>query len=103
MIIRGGENIYSVEVEAAALTHDQVLEAAAFGLPHDTLGEELALAVYMDSNDLSEEAIQQHIASQLAGFKVPSQVFIESSPLPKNATQKILKNKIKENILEATS
>ncbi|MCY4043887.1 MAG: class I adenylate-forming enzyme family protein [Cellvibrionales bacterium] len=103
MIIRGGENIYSVEVEAAALTHEQILEAAAFGLPHDTLGEELALAVYVEANALSEEAIQQHIASQLAGFKVPSRVFIESQPLPKNATQKILKNKIKESALEVVS
>ncbi len=96
MIIRGGENIYSVEVESAALTHSTILEAAVFGIPHDTLGEEVALAVYIaDINSLTKDQIQAHISEKLAKFKVPSVVYLSDTPLPKNATQKILKNQLK--------
>ncbi len=96
MVIRGGENIYSIEVESAILSHEGILEAAAFGLPHDSLGEDLALAVVCKpGHSVSVDAIQAHIAGQLAKFKVPSQVFFEES-LPKNATMKILKKPLKE-------
>ena len=95
MVIRGGENIYSVEVEAAILSHTGIEEAAAFGVPHDTLGEELALAVVLKSGiELSKDQIQAHIAEHLAKFKVPAHVYFEQE-LPKNATQKILKKPLK--------
>ena len=96
MVIRGGENIYSVEIEGAVLSHEGIEEAAAFGLPHDTLGEELAIAVVLKPGiNLSKEDIQAHVASQLAKFKVPSFVFFEDE-LPKNATLKVLKKPLKE-------
>lgn len=97
MVIRGGENIYSAEVEAAVLTHEGIQEAAAFGVPHESLGEELALAVYLKEGvSLSETDIQAHIAGQIAKFKVPSFVYFENEPLPRNATLKILKKPLKE-------
>ncbi len=100
MIIRGGENVYSVEVEAAALSHPEVLEAAVFGKPHDTLGEEVAIAIYRDSSSsLDVEALQTHIGTRLATFKIPAHVFISEEPLPRNATQKILKPQIKKQYI----
>lgn len=96
MVIRGGENIYSVEIEGAILTHEGIQEAAAFGLPDEKLGEELAVAVVLKNGiTLSAEDIQAHIASQLAKFKVPSYVFFEDV-LPRNATLKIMKKLLKE-------
>lgn len=98
MIIRAGENIYSVEVEACVLMHDDIAEAAAFGLPHESLGEELAIAVTLRATGtLDENAIRSHVAAHLAGFKVPTHVFIHHEPLPRNATQKVLKKSLKQH------
>ncbi|CAA0119160.1 Long-chain-fatty-acid--CoA ligase FadD13 [BD1-7 clade bacterium] len=96
MVIRGGENIYSAEVESAILTHEGIAEAAVFGVPDEHLGEELAAAVVLRDESLNVDAIQTHVASQLAKFKVPTKVFIQSEELPKNATRKILKKPLKE-------
>jgi len=104
MIIRGGENIYSVEVEACLLMHDDIAEVAAFGMPHESLGEELAIAVTLrKSGALDEHAIRNHVAAHLAAFKVPTYVFIHHEPLPRNATQKVLKKSLKQFYIEKLS
>jgi acyl-CoA synthetase (AMP-forming)/AMP-acid ligase II len=96
MVIRGGENIYSVEVESAILTHEGILEVAAFGIPEEKLGEELAVAIVLKpGTSLNASEIQEHVAKHLAKFKVPSHVFFEES-LPKNATLKVMKKPLKE-------
>lgn len=96
MVIRGGENIASIEVESAALTHPAVKEVAVFGVPDDTLGEELAIAVVCKPGDsVSADELRAHIASQLAKFKVPRYVYFEQE-LPRNATFKVLKKQLKE-------
>lgn len=96
LVIRGGENIASIEVETAALGLDGIQEAAAFGLPDEKLGEELVIAVVLKPGvNLSADDIQAHIASHLAKFKVPSKVFFEAE-LPRNATHKVLKKVLKE-------
>lgn len=101
MVIRGGENIYSAEIEAAVLTMDGIAEVAAFGVPHETLGEELAVAICLKEPDiLSAEAIQQHVATTLAAFKTPSHVFFRDEQLPRNATLKILKKQLKEEYIK---
>ena len=97
MVIRGGENIASLEVEGAAMTHAAVHECAVFGLPHDKLGEEVAMSLVLKTGaTLSEADLQAHIASQIAAFKIPSKVFFEAEPLPRNATLKVLKKPLKE-------
>ena len=102
MVIRGGENIASIEVETAALTHEGIQEVAVFGIPDEKMGEELAIAVVLKKGqNLSAEDIQSHIAGQLAKFKVPSRVFFEDQPLPRNATHKVLKNALKEKYSKA--
>jgi len=99
MVIRGGENIYPVEVENCILEHPDVIEVAAFGVPHDTLGEELVATVHGES-DLSEEDVRRWVGERLAGFKVPAHVTLRSEPLPKNATGKILKKQLRRAYLD---
>lgn len=96
MVIRGGENIYSVEIETTILHHEGIQEVAAFGIPEEKLGEELAVAVVLKPGvSLSAADIQAHVAAHLAKFKVPAYVFFEES-LPKNATLKVMKKPLKE-------
>lgn len=102
MVIRGGENIYSVEVEAAIQTHPAVLEVAVFGLPDEKMGEELAAAIVLrDKANATAEDIQAHVGAQLAKFKVPTFIFFEQEALPRNATQKVLKKPLKEKYSKA--
>jgi steroid-24-oyl-CoA synthetase len=99
MIIRGGENIYPAEVEAALLEHPGVHEVAAFGLPDETMGEQVAVTVVPRSNaTLSEDEITQFAKQQLAAFKVPQRVHIISEPLPRNPAGKVLKHILKEKL-----
>lgn len=101
MIIRAGENIYSAEIEATALKMEGLLEAAAFGIPHDVLGEELGLAVCAKPDSgIDEQRVKDFFTRELAAFKVPSRVFIQQHELPKNATRKLLKKQIRENCLK---
>lgn len=94
IVIRGGENIYSLEVEAATLKHPSIIDAAAFGVPCEKMGEELALAVVC-SHPVTKEDIQKHISNLLAGFKVPKFIYFEES-LPKNASLKTVKPTLKK-------
>jgi long-chain acyl-CoA synthetase len=97
MVIRGGENIYSAEIEACVLLHEEVAEVAAFGVPHESLGEELALALTTrPGSALDAAAVQAHVAARLAPFKVPAHVFFHHEPLPRNATQKVMKKLLKQ-------
>jgi acyl-CoA synthetase (AMP-forming)/AMP-acid ligase II len=100
VIIRGGENIYSVEVESALLTHDAVIEAAVFGVPHPTLGE-VPVAVVQTSHgvSLSEKDLKDWVAAQLAKFKVPSSIHVQADPLPRNENGKIRKKDIRQQWL----
>ena len=90
IIIRGGENISAVEVEAAIYTHPAVAEASVFGLPDERLGEIVGAVVYPKRGEhLEGEAIIQFVARELAAFKVPARVWIASEPLPKLGSGKI--------------
>jgi long-chain acyl-CoA synthetase len=101
VVIRGGENIYSAEVEAVISGLPEVLEVAAFGIPHDTLGEELAVVVRSKQGaDLTAEAIKRHVAASLAAFKTPTYVFFRDGELPKNAVRKVLKKDLRAEYIE---
>jgi long-chain acyl-CoA synthetase len=93
MIIRGGENVYSVEVEHVLLDHPDVIDAAVVGVPHRTLGEEVKAVVQVRQGaDVSEADIQDFCRQHLAEFKVPAYVEIRFEPLPRNPAGKVLKN-----------
>ena len=92
MIIRGGENIYSSEVENALYDHPAVTDAALIGLPHQQLGEQPAAVVHLAPGTSADEAeLQQWVAERLAKFKVPVRIVFSADTLPRNANGKILK------------
>ena len=98
MVIRGGENVYCAEVEAAVFEHESVADCAVFGVPHPTLMEEVAVVIVpKDGHGESDtSSLVAHLKGRLAGFKVPSHVFWTSEPLPRNATGKVLKKDLRE-------
>ena len=96
MIIRGGENIYCAEVEAALAEHPAVILACVFGLPDTLLGEQVGAAVEVHPADaVSESELIQFVAARLASYKVPTKVWIRTERLPVGATGKVLKKEIK--------
>ena len=97
MILRGGENVYSAEVESAIYTHSAIHEAAVFGLPHERLGEEVACALVLREGATLEPAeLRTYLAERIASFKVPAHIFIRSEPLPRNAAGKFLKRELRD-------
>ncbi|WP_153503527.1 class I adenylate-forming enzyme family protein [Cumulibacter manganitolerans] len=101
VIIRGGENIYCVEVENALFEHPSVLDVALVGVPDDQLGEvAVAVVVPRPGARVSEPELQDHVAGQLARFKVPAAVIIRDEPLPRTATGKALKRQLRTEVLD---
>lgn len=98
MIIRGGENVYCVEVEAALYEHPAVSDAAVIGLPHTVLGEEVGAVVHVVA-PVTEQELQAHVAARLAGFKVPVRIWLRMEPLPRNPAGKILKRELKSELV----
>ncbi|MFK7977319.1 MAG: class I adenylate-forming enzyme family protein [Halioglobus sp.] len=98
MIIRGGENIFPIEIENLLIEHEAVKEVIAIGIPHERLGEEVAVVVHLAS-ELSEDAVIAHCKEHLAAFKVPSRVIFAPEPLPRNATNKVLKPVVKAQVI----
>jgi len=102
MIIRGGENIYPIEIENELLEIDAVKEVAAIGLPNERLGEEVAVVVHLHrGSSLTEEDLVAFARDRLAGYKVPTRVFFSERELPRNATNKVLKRELKTGLLAA--
>jgi acyl-CoA synthetase (AMP-forming)/AMP-acid ligase II len=92
LIIRGGENIYPLEIENRIEDHPDVEEVAVVGIDHRTLGQEVkAIVVLRPGADLDAERIQAFVAEALAYYKVPTHIEIRQEPLPRNATGKVLK------------
>ena len=97
MIVSGGENVYSTEVENAICRHPAVLECAAFGVPNDKWGESVHAVVAIRSGQaLTAEELLAHCRTLIAGYKCPRSVDISSQPLPKTAAEKIAKNVLRE-------
>ncbi|MCG3168695.1 MAG: Long-chain-fatty-acid--CoA ligase FadD13 [Pseudomonadales bacterium] len=100
MVIRGGENIYPAEIEAALLEFDGVDEVAAFGVPDEALGEQLAVVVHRTPGArFDAEDLRRFASGQLAHFKVPHYVQVRDEHLPRNASGKILKKDIRAGFI----
>jgi steroid-24-oyl-CoA synthetase len=100
VVIRGGENVYSAEVEAALFEHPAVADVAIIGLPHDVYGEEVVAVVNVrDGHAPSAAELQRFAADRLARFKVPSQVVFRVEPLPRTATGKVLKRELRDELI----
>lgn len=100
MVIRGGENVYCSEVEAAIYTHEAIAEAAVFGVPDERLGEEVAaVLVLRPGSSLTEEELRSHLSTTLARHKIPSKVWFRNEPIPRNATGKFLKRELRKELI----
>lgn len=95
IIIRGGENISSVEIEAVLAAMPGVAEAAALAVPDEVLGERLGVQVRLADPGVTLAQIVDHCAAQLARYKVPQFVSLTSDPLPRSAAGKILKKELR--------
>ncbi|WP_443049431.1 class I adenylate-forming enzyme family protein [Streptomyces sp. NBC_00178] len=97
VVVRGGENVHCVEVEAVLHAHPDVEDAAVLGVPHPVLGEEVAAVVRLRPGaSVTADALRAHVGRSLAAFKVPRHVLVSREPLPRNATGKILKRELRE-------
>ncbi|AOW91884.1 fatty acid--CoA ligase [Rhodococcus sp. WMMA185] len=95
LILRGGENVYPVEVEQCLDEHPSVLECAVIGTPHKDLGQEVsALVVLRADATTTEDELRDYVAERLSYFKVPSRWRITTDPLPRNATGKMIRRDI---------
>jgi acyl-CoA synthetase (AMP-forming)/AMP-acid ligase II len=102
MVLRGGENVYCAEVEAAIYEHPAVHEAAVFGTPHERLGEEVSAAVLARPGaTIDIDQLIAFLQERIAKFMVPTRWFVRDEPLPRGATGKILKREIRDQVLEA--
>jgi long-chain acyl-CoA synthetase len=101
MIISGGENVYSTEVENALYEHPDVLEAAVIGIPDPDWGEAvLAIVVPREGTAPTEEGIIAHCKTLIAGYKTPKKVVFQAEPLPKSGPGKILKTELRKPFWE---
>lgn len=97
VVIRGGENVYCVEVEHEIELHPAVIEAAVIGVAHEDLGEEVkAVVVVSDTDAVTAEELGYFVSRNLAAFKVPAHWDIRTEPLPRNPTGKVLKPALRD-------
>jgi len=103
MILRGGENVFCTEVEGSIYEHPAVHEAAVFGLPHERLGEEVAVAIKPnDGVPFTAEDLWKFLDGKISSFKVPNHVVIINEPLPRNAAGKFLKTALRDGVANGT-
>ena len=96
MIVTGGENVYSAEVESAISTHPQVQQVAVIGIPDDKWGEAVhAIVVIAEGVELGAEVIIEHARASIAGYKVPKSVEFRTEPLPLSGAMKVLKRDLR--------
>jgi long-chain acyl-CoA synthetase len=99
MIVSGGENVYSLEVEDALGSHPAVLEAAVFGVPDERWVEAVhAVVVVRDPSLVSAtlpDELRDHCRQTIAGFKIPKRIEVQTDPLPKSGPGKILKRQLR--------
>jgi acyl-CoA synthetase (AMP-forming)/AMP-acid ligase II len=96
MIVTGGENVYSAEVESAISKHDAVAQVAVIGIPHETWGEQVhAIVVLNPGAEATAEDLQAFAKESIAGYKVPKSVEFRDEPLPLSGAMKVLKRELR--------
>lgn len=102
VIISGGENIYSTEVENVLYEYPAILEIAVVGIPHEVMGEQpVAIVVPKQGEEIDYDALFKFAQERLAKFKIP-RIYYEESAILRNTSGKILKYKIREGLNEKT-
>ena len=102
MVLRGGENIYCVEVEAAMYHHPAIAECCVFGVPDERLGEEVGAAIYLKPGmSATADEVRAFCVDRLAKFKIPTHIWISETPFPRNASGKFLKREVRASLIDA--
>ena len=101
IVIRGGENIACLEIEAAIYEHPSVREASVFGIPDERLGEKLAVRISLNpEKTLSQEELSSFLEKKIAKFKIPELAWFQDEELPKVAAGKIAKKDMREEAIK---
>jgi acyl-CoA synthetase (AMP-forming)/AMP-acid ligase II len=96
MIVSGGENVYSAEVESALSKHEAVAQVAVIGIPHETWGEQVhAIIVLDEGGEVTVEELQVFAKQSIAGYKVPKSIDFRDEPLPLSGAMKVLKRELR--------
>jgi long-chain acyl-CoA synthetase len=95
MIVTGGENVYSTEVEDVLYRHPAVLEAAVFAVPDERWGEAVH-AVVVPRGTVTADELVAFCRESIAGYKVPKRIELREEPLPKSGAGKVLKRELRE-------
>ena len=97
MIVSGGENVFSAEVESVLSTHPAIAEVAVIGIPSESWGEEVhAIVVARDSAAISDEELTRYCKARMAGYKCPRSFTLRQEPLPLSGAGKVLKKILRE-------
>ena len=101
IVIRGGENIACLEIEAVLAEHPAVSEASVFGVPDERLGESLATRIALKSGMTATEAeISSFLEEKIAKFKIPSYMWFQEEELPRIASGKTAKKQMREEAIK---
>jgi long-chain acyl-CoA synthetase len=95
MIVSGGENVYSTEVEEVLYRHPAVLEAAVFGIPDERWGEAVHAVVVPRGDGADPDELIAYCRDAIAGYKVPKRIELRAEPLPKSGAGKVLKRELR--------
>jgi long-chain acyl-CoA synthetase len=97
MVVTGGENVFTTEVENAVISHPAVQDVAVIGIPHEEWGEAVhAIVILHQGQSVSEEELIAHCRAQIAGYKLPKSFTYREEPLPLSGAGKVLKTELRK-------
>jgi long-chain acyl-CoA synthetase len=101
MVVTGGENVFTTEVENAVISHEAVLDVAVIGIPHEEWGEAVhAIVILHPGKSVTEDELIAHCREQIAGYKLPKSVSFRDEPLPLSGAGKVLKTELRKPFWE---
>ena len=101
MVVTGGENVFTTEVENAVISHEAVQDVAVIGVPHAEWGEAVhAIVVLHAGKAVTQEELIAHCRAQIAGYKLPKSVTFREEPLPLSGAGKVLKTELRKPFWE---
>jgi long-chain acyl-CoA synthetase len=97
MVVTGGENVFTTEVENALISHEAVQDVAVIGIPHEEWGEAVhAIVILHDGASVAEGELIDHCRQQIAGYKLPKAITFRDEPLPLSGAGKVLKTELRK-------
>jgi acyl-CoA synthetase (AMP-forming)/AMP-acid ligase II len=101
MVVTGGENVFTTEVENAVMTHDAVQDVAVIGVPHEEWGEAVhAIVILWEGKTVSEAELVAHCRELIAGYKLPKGITFRTEPMPLSGAGKVLKTELRKPFWE---